>query len=233
MIKWSLIFLLCLPASGFSECLILRDGYAIPDITRAAQSMENVYFYQGQRDEVWKLDLNYVDRIVDQEPSDMQKLQLPGFSDKSEIEVATKRERMEIQTPNAVVGDMRTINPYEASVVYQQHEKHPLASFGLACVLPSAGHFYAGDWGRGLLFFAGEILAAVASGLVISQMNSDSRNLPAAYAVAVVPWGGVKIFEMMDAVNLTHAYNHTLKQNLRIQMHSSATEIGLNLTCAF
>ncbi len=52
--------------------------------------------------------------------------------------------------------DTTQIYDVQKIMLYESLKKNPLIAVNLASILPSAGHAYAGNWGRGLLFAISE-----------------------------------------------------------------------------
>ena len=55
-------------------------------------------------------------------------------------------------------------------VVYEMEKKEPMGAFIGSFLVPSVGHAYAGNWGKGLKFLGAEILALA----VMSYASSDN-----------------------------------------------------------
>ena len=53
-----------------------------------------------------------------------------------------------------------TTNYKKSLAIYESSKKNPWIGVGLAYLLPTAGHFYANDWGRGLKFLLAEAIGA-------------------------------------------------------------------------
>ena len=53
---------------------------------------------------------------------------------------------------------------------YEMNKKEPWGAVAGTFLLPSVGHAYAGNWGRGLKFLSGEILALV----LMANASSDN-----------------------------------------------------------
>ena len=89
------------------------------------------------------------------------------------------------------------LEPSKTRIPLETH-KDPAKAGLLAAVIPSAGHYYAGNWGKGSLFLLGEI-TSLAIGL--SSENDSTRNVFMGVFLALKAW------EVYDAVKETEKYN--------------------------
>ncbi|OQY10846.1 MAG: hypothetical protein B6I29_00590 [Marinitoga sp. 4572_148] len=65
----------------------------------------------------------------------------------------------------------------EKTLFYKENKKNPGVAAFLGFIVPSAGHAYAGNWGKGLLFATGEIALLAATGYEIyNNYYSDEMN---------------------------------------------------------
>ena len=88
-------------------------------------------------------------------------------------------------------------------------------------ILPSAGHLYSGDWGRGAGFLAGEIILLYLFNEEY-QKAIDSDDPDAALSDKgkwfALGFLGMKTWEMIDAFKAAEDYNMRLKQKYGIAM---------------
>lgn len=86
-----------------------------------------------------------------------------------------------------------------------KNQKSPLVAVGLAWVVPSAGHAYAGDWVRGARFIGLEILALT----VIGVDGSSGHD-------GLITFLGFRIWEFVDAYHTAKDYNRRQPTNLNV-----------------
>jgi hypothetical protein len=98
---------------------------------------------------------------------------------------------------------------------YNDEKKSEGTAIVLSILLPSAGHAYAGKWGTGLLFAAGEIGFLGLSYWAISEANGeytaeDNVAIAGSCAIALI----LRVCEICDAANQVSNYNDNLRKNL-------------------
>ena len=59
--------------------------------------------------------------------------------------------------------DVSKMSETEKMLVYENNKKSPALGVVFSLLLPTAGHAYAGKWGKGLMFLGGEVLCGVFS----------------------------------------------------------------------
>lgn len=138
----------------------------------------------------------------------------------------------------------------ESSMIeFEMEKKEPWGAVAGAFLLPSVGHAYAGDWGRGLKFLGGEFLAL----LVMSEAASDnitrySYNYYSGYTyyeegtdndwligVGAITLIGLRIWEHVDAYKTAKDYNKNLYRKLSLLPVVSAENksVGMKLSYNF
>ncbi len=108
--------------------------------------------------------------------------------------------------------DSTTLSKEQEAKYYEKFSKSNTVAVLLGvCVLPSSGHAYAGNWGRGLPF-AGVRYASLIGGLIATADNENSdKTLAAASAVIYLAF---TVWEGIDASNQVDEYNSGLKKML-------------------
>jgi hypothetical protein len=120
-------------------------------------------------------------------------------------------------------------------MIYSQAEKNPSTAVLWSILLPSAGHAYAGNWGRGLIFTAGEIGFLLLASEGIEKISHTYTNYvdwgwpfkPWEYTTTKVEivyhdlyWIGLtgmvvlKLWEIIDASGEADRYNTELRKML-------------------
>ena len=98
----------------------------------------------------------------------------------SQTKKSTPNETKDTQPVNVVVNNnnygesnQQTSTNYKKSLaIYESTKKNPWAGVGLAYLLPTAGHFYANDWGRGLKFFLGQVIGL---GIMLNSYTYEEK----------------------------------------------------------
>lgn len=114
----------------------------------------------------------------------------------------------------------------EAKMIeFEMEKKAPWGAVAGTFLLPSVGHAYAGDWGRGLKFLGGELLAL----LVMSSATSDNVYSYTGFTsyetgtendwligVGAITLIGLRIWEHVDAYKTAKNYNTNLYRKLSL-----------------
>lgn len=124
-----------------------------------------------------------------------------------------------------------TPNYKKSLAIYESSRKNPWVGVGLAYVFPTAGHFYANDWGRGLKFAIAE---AIGIGIILNAYKNEEKkctsydgyyysynycynekvyNEDQALTGATI-YIIAKVWELFDAYRAVEDYNKKLKQGL-------------------
>ena len=139
---------------------------------------------------------------------------------------------------------------------YEMEKKSPWAAVGISWLVPSGGHAYAGKWGRGLGFLAGEVLAlglianAASDNVYHSSYTSYSGSyysststyhpsyeegtdndwmIPAGYIALV----GLRIWEYVDAYKITKEHNYNLYRKLSFEPKISLENKSVGLQASY
>jgi hypothetical protein len=110
--------------------------------------------------------------------------------------------------------------------LYNAESKNPWLAVGAAWLMPTLGHAYAGDWGRGLPFFGAEVLGLA---LMMSSVDTDSVNSGTASAgVAILMVA--RIWEYIDAYGTAEDSNRKLKEKygLSLQLRNNSPVLAFN-----
>lgn len=104
-------------------------------------------------------------------------------------------------------------------MMYESGKKNPTLGVLLSCLLTSAGHAYADNWPRGLLFTAGRVAGAVFAITVGIQTKTDyygfeTTEITGAYYAGMAITLGIAIWEMIDASAEVDRYNAQLYEKI-------------------
>lgn len=147
----------------------------------------------------------------------------------SDIDKITK----EITTPQRKVSSGTN---QQKQMLYETQKKNPGTAVVFSCLLSSAGHAYAGNWGRGLLFTAariGCVVLATTAGIEEKEYSDygyyyTETELTSAYYIGMSGALIFAIWEMFDAHNEVGRYNRKLYNRI----HSNQPSFGLNIVPA-
>ena len=121
---------------------------------------------------------------------------------------------------------------------YEDERKEPLLAVGAAWLLPSAGHAYAGDWGRGVPFLLADIACiGIAISGIQTVKSSNSFDTPSgtasysttntkitgAYFVGLGLLVAVRVWEYFDAYDTAEEHNKQLQKELNLTDEEIAT----------
>jgi hypothetical protein len=151
---------------------------------------------------------------------------------------STKNASEDNQPVNVIINNNNygeskqgTVPNYKKSLaIYESSRKNPWVGVGLAYVFPTAGHFYANDWGRGLKFAIAE---AIGIGIILNAYKNEDEcsyyyyygddynycykekvyNEDQALTGATI-YIIAKVWELFDAYRAVEDYNTKLKQGL-------------------
>ena len=148
----------------------------------------------------------------------------------SDIDKITK----EVTTPSPQ-RKTKTGTDQQKQMLYETQKKNPGTAVVFSCLLSSAGHAYAGNWGRGLLFTAARVgcaVFAVTAGIEEKEYYDygyyTETELTSAYYIGMSGALIFAIWEMFDAHNEAERYNRKLYNRL----HSNQPSFGLNIVPA-
>jgi hypothetical protein len=115
--------------------------------------------------------------------------------------------------------------------LYNAESKNPWLAVGAAWFLPTAGHAYAGNWGRGLPFLGVE---AASLALMMSSINNTGTSVNTSqYGLAVGALLVARVWEYFDAYATAEDANKELKQKYGITFLIRDSAPGLALSCSF
>lgn len=116
-------------------------------------------------------------------------------------------------------------------MLYEDQKKSPATAGVLSFLLSSAGHAYAGNWGRGLAFLGLRVLCVLSisagqSDPNASEWNSDAREgNKAAVTGGIIGLIGFSIWEIFDAASETRKYNSRLYNRI----YNNVPDFGFNV----
>ena len=111
-------------------------------------------------------------------------------------------------------------------MMYEISKKNSTTAVVLSCLLTSAGHAYAGNWGRGLGFTAGRVGCAVLAITMGIEEKTDTDDygyysvetttveINGMYYVGVLGATVIAIWEMIDASNEVKKYNANIYRRI-------------------
>ena len=136
-----------------------------------------------------------------------------------------------------------------ARIEYEMEKKAPWGAVAGTFLLPSVGHAYAGDWGRGLKFLGGEILALLLiSGAASDNVYHYSYNSYTGYTsyesgtendwligVGTLALIGLRIWEHVDAYKTAKNYNANLYRKLSLSpvISPESKSVGMQFSYNF
>jgi hypothetical protein len=156
--------------------------------------------------------------IIENAPNDYIKVETADgsiFTIKySEIERITKEAKSASASQQSVRAD-----DAQKLMVYESGKKSPALAVLLSCLLTSAGHAYADNWPRGLLFTLGRVSGAVLALTAGMETKTDrygyeTVELNGAYYAGLGIALGIAIWEMIDAAAEVDRYNARLYEKI-------------------
>lgn len=107
---------------------------------------------------------------------------------------------------------------YDAAVLgYNQQKKNETIA-SLLSLIPTMGHYYAGDWGRGLRYLGWNIpyiMTMTALAITTKGFSQKTEGMEGIGVVFLIPFAIVpKFFESEDARRTARLYNQNLKTQL-------------------
>ena len=116
----------------------------------------------------------------------------------------------------------------EAFLKYQVEMKSPWVGVGAAFLVPSLGHAYAGDWGRGIKF-----LLADAGSLAVMFIGASQAVQSGSSALFTIGYLGLIVFrawEYVDAYKTVEDYNEKLakKYGIKFSLNLKQDDNGEN-----
>ncbi|HOA40712.1 MAG TPA: hypothetical protein PKM10_04610 [Halanaerobiales bacterium] len=109
---------------------------------------------------------------------------------------------------------------------YQEQKKNPWVGVAAAWLVPSLGHAYAGNWERGAMFLAAELIEI---GFVLWALSDNTEEYTLYYGyqeygtendaigvIAGIAFFGTRIWEYIDAYQEVEKYNARLLERISI-----------------
>jgi hypothetical protein len=129
------------------------------------------------------------------------------------------------------------VSEKDKAIIYSMAGKHSGTAVFLSLLVPSAGHAYAGKWGRGLLFTAGEagsVILAYKVGITKTEVSDrygryTKIGINSIYYIGFASALCLKIWEVCDAANIVDKYNQGVWQNINLGVAPNV-DGGINYT---
>ena len=118
-----------------------------------------------------------------------------------------------VSVAQKIVPDTSKMTNTEKMLWYQNEKKSPARAFFYSWLIPTAGHAYAGDWNRGLIFKGSE-LALLFGGLVLINGPNWSPEKEEKGGVLIGVSAVILILEYYDVVKTATKYNIQLYKDL-------------------
>lgn len=158
--------------------------------------------------------------IIENVPNDYVKIELQGgsiftvkYSDILKMTKEKKIEEEKIQSEKEKLSSNTEGVSLNADInkmmLYQKESKSKATAILLSLLISSAGHAYAGDWGRGLLFLAGRLGSYA---MIISGANSRGNEGVASAGLVLLLV--LMIGEPIDAASAVDDYNDNLYERI-------------------
>lgn len=141
-------------------------------------------------------------------------------------------------TANVAAATLETQQPLtieapsiERQLLYSAQAKEPWLAVAGSFFIPSLGHAYAGNWGRGAIFLGAELIEGVVavgclndnyyywSGSRFVEVNTENDGVGALAYLALV---GTRIWEYVDAYKTAEKFNADLRNKLSLTMREGA-----------
>ncbi|MCD4812904.1 hypothetical protein K8S19_04355 [bacterium] len=213
-----IICLLIMPSMTGAEHLILKDGLYIRDVKIIVNKKGIIQFRHGGSDKMWGLDSRRIQNVSDSMPAKGREIQPVERKEYfTEIKKTGEKQREAERT-------VSLNNLSEACRLYSANRKEPMLAMSCAALLPSSGHAYAGDWGRGFFFMVPEILCLVVAFAPIEGIDPTLKSLSLFPAFLIV-----KGIEMYDAAMTTEDSNEQLRKKLKMDLGVDERGIRLDL----
>lgn len=122
---------------------------------------------------------------------------------------------------------------------YEEEKKEPWIAVGAAWFIPSVGHAYAGDWGRGFPFLLADIacIGLAATGIQQKSTTTDLGPPYGSYTTKTTEYTSTyyaglgllvlaRIWEYFDVYALAEQHNKNLQQELMLSDEEMSTHQG-------
>ena len=105
--------------------------------------------------------------------------------------------------------DIAQMSSFEKQTLYEDNKKSPMTAIAWELFVPTAGHAYIDDWGRGVSFVAGEVFL-IGMGIYMAEENplditsrSASNIGQSIMASAII----LRLYQYVDVYKQTKNYN--------------------------
>ncbi len=158
--------------------------------------------------------------IIENAPNDYVKVETSDgsiFTIKySEIEKITKEAPKSSSAPQQQAAKA---DDAQKLMIFESGKKSPALGVLLSCILTSAGHAYADNWPRGLLFTLGRVggaVLALTAGIETERdyYGYETTKITGAYYAGMGITLAIAIWEMIDAAAEVDRYNARLYENI-------------------
>ena len=109
-----------------------------------------------------------------------------------------------------IVPDTSKMSETDKMIWYQNEKKSPAAAIFYSWLLPTAGHAYAGNWKKGIMFKGAEMVTIIGGFTLIEA----SRDISILGISMVLSSPIIFIWEFYDVAKMTTLYNKQLYKNL-------------------
>ena len=115
-----------------------------------------------------------------------------------------------VSVAQKIVPDTSKMTNTEKMMWYQNEKKSPARAVFYSFLLPTAGHAYAGDWNRGLIFKGSELASLIGGAFLIG--NENDPFIPGVVLMMISPV--ILIWEYYDVAKTGIKYNKQLYKDL-------------------
>jgi len=143
------------------------------------------------------------------------------------VEEEMQAQNRILETPTNGAPNLENKSVSDKLIEYNSESRNPWIAVGIAWFLPSLGHAYAGDWGRGLLFLAAEITSLVVMTTGISSDPAGHTAYTSNYTIGLCGFLISRIWEYFDAYSTAEVNNSKLKKRLDISSVKGFWSISL------
>jgi hypothetical protein len=198
-----LLLIICLgwlPGQLFAENLVLMGNYYIPEVSILSQRKGVLSFIYGDSNQVSKIKLIYIAEISSELPEGVREITPAQYQEYikqfNRNENATRKDQAALSEKSAAGEPLEQVpakakenaamdipqveinNIEEACYLYSANRKDSGQAMLLALILPSAGHAYAGNWERGIIYPVLEVFpVGIMPFLLPSEWSGESRIL--------------------------------------------------------
>lgn len=157
--------------------------------------------------------------IIENAPNDYIKLEMKDGSTFTIKYADIQRITKEAATSTTSAQPSSEPQDAQKLMMYESGKKNPTMGVLLSCILTSAGHAYADNWPRGLMFTAGRIAGGVLALTAGIKRSTDyygfeTVELTPAYYIGMAITLGFAVWEMLDASAEVDRYNARLYEKI-------------------